>query len=380
MIRHRSRFSRAGVGSLVTVALWMVGCGPPAAPRRMAVAGSRFEIGRRVGQQCAEAIGRIHAKMLSAGRILTFRRKATLYRRAAALAKYIRPEDVEEMKGLAEGSGLAYEDILYLNTFYHLTTGRLNPACRQLALWGPRTKDGVLIHARNLDWMDYPGGPLRRNNLILNVRADGALEYLALTWPPVAGVLTGANARGITVAYNRFVTPRRKQQHLGEPIFFTLGRILRTCSTLDEAVAEITHAQPLGDGSVMISDARAARAVVVEIVNGKAGVRTAKDHLIANANHPTSEAGFKGGRHSAEYPAGEVARSFPPALAPLQVAEIMRHRKVLQYSNLLSVIFVPQANVMYLSCGRYRAAAGEFKRYEIFPHARGGAGQDADGR
>ena len=270
---------------------------------------------------------------------MTWSCKSTLYARAAELAKHIHPEDIEEMKGLAEGAGLPYEDILYLNTFYHLTTGRL--MCRQIAMWGPRTDRGVLIHARNLDWFDYPGGPLRDNNLILNVTPADGLAYLTLTWPSVVGVLTGTNSKGITVAYNRFITPRGREEHLSEPVFLTIGRILRTCETLDQAVAEIKKAKPMGDGSVMISDATAKRAIVVELVNGKVGVRAAKDDMIANANHQTAEAGFQAhGRYSAEYPAGEVARTCQPALKPMQVRDIMRDSKVMQYSNLLSVIFV----------------------------------------
>jgi hypothetical protein len=107
---------------------------------------------------------------------------------------------------------------------------------------------------------------------------------------------------------------------------------------------------------------------VVEILDGETGMRKADGGLIANANHPTREAGWTGlrGFGPADSPAGDVARALGARLDVEKTRGVMADRRVLASINLLSVIFQPAKNKMQLSCGRTRAADGEFREYELF--------------
>ncbi len=340
-------------------------------PVRMTVSGTRRQMGEQIGKAYSAQAKQAHAAVLDKLTRGNANAKAKLYAMAATVAKNIAAEDVEEMKGIAAGAGVPYEDVLFANTFYYIAMG--NVGCRQLAVWGKRTVGGKLIHARNLDWPDYAGGPLRRNNLILNVKPAKGHEYLLLTWPGWAGALTGTNAKGVTLAFN--MLPGTPVKRAAEPIFFTLRRVLRTCETVEKAIAELRRVKPLGNGSVMISDANAKAAVVVEVIDGVVTTRQPVAELIANANHATCGKSDKPDRDTSRdnAPAGDVASDAKAAMGPKEVQGVMGSFKVIQLINILSVVFVPADNKMYLACGRYRAAAGEFTEHVIFPPAKNAA-------
>ncbi len=333
------------------------------APQRMTVSGKPADIGSAIGQKYAGELRILHPILVLVGKQYTGVSKAEFYAKAAGLAQHIHEDDIAEMKGLAQASGLTYEDVLYLNVFYNLTTDQV--ACRQLVLWGDHTADGELLHARNLDWRDYRGDPLKRNNLILNVKPEGGIEYLMLTWPGLTGVLTGTNHEGITVAFNTL--SGGWQPRAAEPIFFTLKRVLRSCKTLDEAIVTIRDAKPLGNGSIMISSAKEKRAAVVEVFDGQVGERESKDGVIGNTNTGTKETGVTGPELGpAETPACAIAREHGTKFKPESLRSVLADPKVLATNNIVSVIFNSAANEMLLSCGQNEAAKGEFHKYTLF--------------
>ncbi len=363
------------VGSVLSLGAGLVKAAPVDQPalHHMQVGGTPVQIGQAVGQKFKPLIQNWHKQFVTLGVAMTFQSKEALYEKARQLGKHLHADDVAELRGLADGAGLTYEDVLYLNTFYHLTAERL--ACRQLAAWGDATTDGKLIHARNLDWHDYPGSPLHANHLALTVKPDGGRTYLMLTWPALQSVLTGTNEAGISIAFNQ-LRGSGKRAPESEPVFFTLKRILRTCGTLEEAIDTLKKTNPFGNGSVCISDARARKAVVVEFIDGKMGVREAAPGdkgsmaacMIGNANHLTKESGVTGpsatGR--ATSPTCEVAATLGGKLDSTKMIEVMRHQRVLQRNNLLSVVFEPEENRMRLAVGGAPAGKGTYLEFKLF--------------
>ncbi len=350
------------------IGLWIGSVASAAEPLRIHAQGDAKAIGVAVGKPHAKVIVALHGPFLKTAMATTQQSKRQLYARAAHIARSISEVDRVQMRGIAESSGLAYDDVLFLNVFYSLTVNRL--ACRQFAAWGSMTHDGRLLHARNLDWPDYPGKPLQTYHTILNLQPKEGQAYLMLTWPGLIGVLTGTNRAGLTVAFNQLAGRADPKRHAA-PTTFVLKRILRECKTLEEALALIRAAKPLDNGSVMISHAPSKQAAVVEIVDGQVGVRFAeKDHdRIGNANHPTREAGLK--NLGAYGPVGSlvcpVADGLGQSLEMDQFQTVMRHKQVLQHFNLMSVVFDPTGNRMDLATGPAPAAKGPFKRFVIFP-------------
>lgn len=364
---------RARWAILVAVLAGVAFAGDEAAqPARLTVAGTPAEIGAAIAQHHSDAIEQLHPQFLAIAMAMCGQDKATLYARSARIAKHLTEDDRAAIRGIADGCDLGYDDVLFLNTFYTLTT-RHTIACRQLAIWGDETADGRLIHARNLDWIDYPGKPLHHNHLILNVEPAEGHRYLLLTWPGFVGAVTGTNDKGITVAFNQLIGGDRKER-LAEPAFFTMRRILQRCDNLDDAVKMLEEAKPLDDGSIMISDAAAKSAAVVEIIDGQVGVRRAGGQMIANANHRTREAGvpepWRVPLGDADWPAGYVAGRLTSPITVDAAQRIMADPRVCQASiNIMSVVFDPSANRMALSVAKQGAARGPFRTYTLFEPA-----------
>lgn len=372
---HRTRFvcwSSIAVGLLLIIAssvdLAVVKAAAAAGPERVALSGTPAQMGATLAESYGKKIETFHPQFLFVATRMTGRTKAELYAVARSLARSIHAADRAEMKAIADGCALTEDDVLFLNCFYSLTGGA---ACRQLVVWGDRSDGGKLMHARNLDWRDYGGRILQNNHLVADYAptAAGQHRYLLMTWPGLTAGITGANERGITIAYNQLGPTRNGATRITEPTFFTIKRALRTCKTLAEAVDLIRAAKPRDNGSIMISDATAKSAVVVELIDGKVGVRDAGNRpMIGNANHATRDSGVKGARRygDADAPTCSVASGITGPLGPDEMQGVMRHGRVMQSINLLSVVFVPADNRMYVAATKAPAARGKFTPLEMF--------------
>ena len=333
-------------------------------PVRFRVSGTPREIGRAVGRKFREVIRRVHPIVLGVVQVRSRETGRARGRRMAAIAARMSAEDIEEIRGVAEGAGIAYEDALLVNLFYSLVSGRL--ACRQLVAWGPATEDGELIHARNLDWHDLPGRLMQNHNLVLCVQPRDGIEYVLFTWPGYQAAVTGTNRAGISLAFNEFPAPWPRRR-VAEPAFFTMKRILRTCRGLEDAIRLVKAAKPMGCGVIVISDSNRKVAAAVEIGRGQVAVRRGRNGLLGAANHATREAGLEGLRlGSADRPVCVAARDAGLPLDVARVKRVLRDRRVLQDMNIFSVILKPRRNEMWISGGRWRAAMGKFKPCNIF--------------
>lgn len=289
-----------------------------------------------------------------------------LKKKSLKIAEHMSKEDLDELKGIAKAVNAPYEEILTFNLFYtHCVT---NLGCRQFASWGDQTENGELIHARNLDWIDYPGSPMKKFNTVVNYKGKEQVEYLLLTWPGFTSALTGTNKEGITIAFNQ-LPHKGDRTHISEPTFYTIKRSLRTARTLEEVIKIFKDTKPMDSGSIMVSDAKRKKAAVIEVIRGKVGVRYPKSNMIGNANHATAEAGIANGvkTGNADYPVCTAAKTISGKLSVKNVQNLMMHSNVLQPKlNILSVTFKYSENRMWLSCGKTSAAKGPFVELKLF--------------
>ncbi|HET9072232.1 MAG TPA: C45 family peptidase [Acidimicrobiales bacterium] len=119
------------------------------------------------------------------------------------------PQYLEEMRGIAEGAGLPFEDVLTLNTRTEVmyaakarqaaSLGR--GECTSFALLGERTASGRLLAGQNWDWLAH----CTETVVVLEVEQPGAVNFVTVV---EAGLLAKAslNAAGLAVATNALVT------------------------------------------------------------------------------------------------------------------------------------------------------------------------------
>lgn len=121
------------------------------------------------------------------------------------------PELVEEMRGIADGAGVAFEDILYLNCFLELEDLRapgLGGTALPQSLWGCTTFN-VLPHA-SADSRAYIGQTYDMERIyqeyfcLLRMRPDTGPAMLVGTFAGMVGI-NGMNSAGVGAVINKIV-------------------------------------------------------------------------------------------------------------------------------------------------------------------------------
>ncbi len=143
----------------------------------------------------------------------------------------------EELRGLADGSGTPYKELLRLHMLPELTRG----ACTMFGAWGTATTDGNLVQLRALDWEttgpfnDYPA-------LIVYHPTDGH-SFANLGWTGWMGSITGVSINRVSISEIGVSCPddsfgrEGPASRAGYPFPFVLRDILQ----FDNSVENATH-------------------------------------------------------------------------------------------------------------------------------------------
>ena len=180
------------------------------------VEGTAFERGRQHGAQAAERI---------AVAIETHRRAIKHFsgldwegavRRAAAYEAVLRqraPEMLEELRGIAEGAGIAFADVLTLNVRAEMSfTPRMAEGCTSFALLPEATADGHTYLGQNWDNL----APLVDACIVLKAMEAGRPRYVTVAEAGVPAMV-GLNAAGIGIVRNALIA-RCDNSEVGLPM------------------------------------------------------------------------------------------------------------------------------------------------------------------
>jgi predicted choloylglycine hydrolase len=143
----------------------------------------------------------------------------------AEFAAGLLPDELAEMKGIAEGAGVEYESVLDANFAYEYTRSM---GCSQFAAID---ETGAFVVGRNLDY--HMATILAKGRVLQVVVPDRGVPYFAPSLAGLAGVLTGINSQGIYAAIDAI--PGAEQAEGGVPVSITLRRLLLTATSLDQA-------------------------------------------------------------------------------------------------------------------------------------------------
>ncbi len=168
------------------------------------------------------------------------------------------PEVVEELRGLAEGSGLGEEDVLAINARTEIiwaASARQAAAeraaaareCTSFALSAARTAGGCPLVGQNWDWLLHAFDTL----VVLEVeQPNDRPNYVTVV---EAGLLAKAtlNSAGIAVTTNALVTSDDRGQ-AGVP-YHVLLRLLAECETVTDAIRLIQAVPRASSGNYLIA-------------------------------------------------------------------------------------------------------------------------------
>jgi isopenicillin-N N-acyltransferase-like protein len=156
----------------------------------------------------------------------------------------------DEVRGLADATGLNYQYLLNLQMFPELTKAQ----CSFFGAWGTAVKnDGASYQLRSLDFDTK--GPFKEYNQVTVYHPNVGHAYAQIGWPGNVGALSGMSAAQIAVSEIGVAFPDESfeqgkslgldfppEKVQGQPWMFILRDVLQYSETLDEAKHLISNA------------------------------------------------------------------------------------------------------------------------------------------
>jgi isopenicillin-N N-acyltransferase like protein len=198
------------------------------------ISGAPRERGRQYGQKAAGRIKKGTTHYFAQLKELSLDAKgvAALVRDYLPVIEAFEPSYIEEMRGIAEGADVPFEDVVLLNARTEIIK-LANPAirarlktpedpdgCTGVVVLPQATADGRLIHAQNWDWKRE----CAETAVVLKVRRDDGPDLMTFT---EAGALgrCGFNAVGIAITAN-YLESDRDYRQVGVPLALIRRKVL----------------------------------------------------------------------------------------------------------------------------------------------------------
>ncbi|KUZ76033.1 peptidase C45 [Burkholderia ubonensis] len=245
--------------------------------RRVRLAGSRREIGRRHGAALRDAIGRfLTDRIARLAPLVTHARLRELAPLVASHARVIEralPDLAEEVHGLAEGAGITLEDAYLLQLRRELAGFRRIPARGDCTTFA-RHANGQAVVAQTIDLNGDMAGELS----VLEIAPDaGGAPVALVSFTGLLGYL-GINGHGVAIGLNLVLGGEWRP---GIPGYLTIRHLLDTCASVDECVDTLRRLPRASSRALTIADAR--RVVTVETLPDDLVVIEGVEH--AHTNH-----------------------------------------------------------------------------------------------
>jgi predicted choloylglycine hydrolase len=267
------------------------------------------------------------------------------------------PEHREEILALADASGLDHRTALLANCFLDMSE---TVACSTVSFPASASPDGVARMGRNLD---FPGLQIldSMSAVLIFHPADGRYQFAAITWPGLAGVLSGMNEHGLVLC-NMEVT-RSPRLPSAMPYALLYRTVLERCRDVDEAVALLQNTPRQSANNLMLMDAAGKRAVI-ELTPEAVTVRHgADDAALISTNHQRGQDTESPGRcERYDYLHATSAEEFGK-IGVEQIEHMLAGAMQGKWS-IQSMVFEPSNRVIYLATGT-KAPTTHFYRIDL---------------
>jgi hypothetical protein len=185
----------------------------------------------------------------------------------------------EEMKGVAEGSGVPMKKIVALNLFPEMFH------CSGIIVSGQASKNGELYHARVLDYS--VGKNLQQTAVLQIVQPEKGIPFLNLSYAGFIGTITGMNLEKIAIGE---IGGLGYGSWEGIPMAFLLRDILQNGSNLEEVKAILENSPRTCEYYYLFSDGKTKESMAVYatadqlqfIAPGESHALIAPSHLPGN--------------------------------------------------------------------------------------------------
>ncbi|MGA2465719.1 MAG: C45 family peptidase [Thermodesulfobacteriota bacterium] len=183
------------------------------------------------------------------------------------------PPLAEELRGIADGSGVSIDEIIFLHLRAEFMFRDLG--CTTFALSGTATKEGQIISGQNLDW-----DPAMENlGIFLNIIPIHGPSSLVFTHPGMVGYF-GINSEGLSVSLNLLVALGNQ---VGVPPYFFVRKFLEK-ERVSDCLAEARLTERSSARNFLITDAKGT-ILDLETTANDFGIIDPKECFLVHTNH-----------------------------------------------------------------------------------------------
>jgi len=368
----------------------------PRGMSRISVEGSPLQRGRQYGEQ---ARTQVHDSITAYQRVFAhyadwdWAKVVSHANRYHQVVEDFAPHAIEEMRGIADGSGVEFGDILALNVRSEVMfasgaqnnknlSGALANECSSFAVLPEATAAGHTIVGQNWDWLLHA----RDTVVLVHARRDDGPDYVTIV---EAGLLakTGVNNAGVASCTNTLVS-FLDDGAVGVPYHVLLRRLL-DAESITDGVSTVFNAQKALSGNFLLGDVDGL-AVDMEVnPGGVTSVRTLMPSggVLAHTNHFLSPDFARSDSRIGTSPStlfrldcleSSLCRGAPNLTIKNLQGALSDHRnfpvgvcahgderasEYERYATIASVIYDLDAHEMYLAAGA--PCNGNFRRYQF---------------
>jgi isopenicillin-N N-acyltransferase-like protein len=255
------------------------------------ISGPPHERGRQYGQKAADRIRKGTSHYFAQLRDLSLDANgvAELVRDYLPIIEGFDPSYIEEMRGIAAGADVPFEDVVLLNARTEilklanpqirarLTATEDPDGCTGLVVLPQAAANGRLIHAQNWDWKRE----CAETAVVLKVRRDDGPDLMTFT---EAGALgrCGFNAVGIAITAN-YLESDRDYRRVGVPLALIRRKVLEN-EHLALAMRAVYSTRKSAANNMIISH-REGIAIDFECAPDETFQVHPQDSLLVHANH-----------------------------------------------------------------------------------------------
>lgn len=246
--------------------------------KKVYLEGSPFEIGYAHGILLQDEIRQKLDRIISGTLddmffIKRFFAKRYFMKSSRELEQHIPEEFLEELHGIAEGSGIEYWKIaLWTN----MGTIVVNQGCSGFSF---KDIEGKIITGRQLD---LSNAEWYQNMVLLIVKPEKGHGFFTMTQPGVIDMETGMNEKGLTLSQDYLRSISQDNFNI-MPISVLTRQIVQYAQTLEEAEALISKQEELPVRLLLISTPESAS--VFEMANKEYEKVPMEDGYVAVSNH-----------------------------------------------------------------------------------------------
>ena len=242
--------------------------------RKVVLSGTPYEMGRQQGEAFADLVAAAIQMVIPEGRF-TAAHSARVLAQVERNLGAVFPEALEELRGIADGAGVPYDDLLAYNSCQEL--GRMQQGCTNFVLVTP---DHGVVHYKSND----VSLEALKFHVYLEAHPATGRDFIGVTWAGTVWMNAGVNEAGLT--YGGGSLPNADSDwDAGIPANIALRYFLQYPADVDGALALVERTPIMSHGHNLVFTDAAGNGAVVERTPTAMGVRPLEDHALWASNH-----------------------------------------------------------------------------------------------